>query len=75
MSKQSFDTAIQAAGFNDETTKISKVNLKAVMNEISDGIWGGVTPKRSLVEVYASNVGDDPDDVNNNLQRGSIKLH
>lgn len=41
MSKQSFEAAMANAGFNDSTTKISKVALKSVMNEISDGIWGG----------------------------------
>ena len=41
MSKSTFEAAMASAGFNDTTTKISKTNLKAVMNEISDGIWGG----------------------------------
>ena len=41
MSKSTFDVALDAAGFNDSSTKISKTKLKAVMNEISDGIWGG----------------------------------
>lgn len=44
------------------------------MNEIRDGIWGGATVKRSLVELYSSNIGDDPNDVNNNLQRGSHQI-
>ena len=42
MSKSSFEAAMVSAGFNDSTTKISKTKLKAVMNEISDGIWGGL---------------------------------
>ena len=42
MSKSSFDAALAAAGFNDETTKISKATLKNVMTEIRDGIWGGL---------------------------------
>ena len=41
MSKSTFEAAIAAAGFNSTSTKISKTKLKAVMNEISDGIWGG----------------------------------
>lgn len=41
MSKSTFEAAMASAGFNDSTTKISKTKLKAVMNEISDGIWGG----------------------------------
>ncbi len=41
MSKTTFEAAMASAGFNDETTKISKAALKNVMNEICDGIWGG----------------------------------
>ena len=48
MSKDSFEAAINAAGFNDSTTKISKMNLKRVMNEIRDGIWGGACKLQRL---------------------------
>ena len=41
MSKSTFEAAMANAGFNDSSTKISKTKLKAVMNELSDGIWGG----------------------------------
>lgn len=40
MSKTTYMAAMASAGFNDSSTKISKTKLKAVMNEISDGIWG-----------------------------------
>lgn len=43
MSKQTFDAAMAAAGFNDSVTKISKSTLKTIMSEIADGIWGGAT--------------------------------
>ena len=40
MSKQTFDAAIENAGFNSPDKKISNAALKTVMDEISDGIWG-----------------------------------
>ena len=52
MSKSTFEAAIAAAGFNSTSTKISKTKLKAVMNEISDGIWGTSIPKYGLIKVF-----------------------
>lgn len=59
MSKSTFEAAMASAGFNDSSTKISKTKLKAVMNEISDGIWGVSPDFYSKVEFADCTAADD----------------
>lgn len=39
MSKASFNEAMTRAGVNDQTTRISKENLKRVLSELANAIW------------------------------------
>lgn len=59
MSKQTFEAAMAGAGFNDSSTKISKTKLKAVMNEISDGIWGNTATIIGIVSLNGTIVMGD----------------
>lgn len=56
MSKQSFETALENAGFNNPEQKISKAGLLSVMNEISDGIWGGQSLKCSIHRMISEDI-------------------
>lgn len=39
MSKASFNKVMTRAGFDDQTTRISKGNLKSVLTELANAIW------------------------------------
>ena len=39
MSKASFNEAMTRAGFDDQTTRISKENLKKCLTELANAIW------------------------------------
>ena len=60
MSLTTFNSAMTTAGFDSSSTKISKANLKTILNEISNGIWGGTGTKIGLTKIYEN---QDPNEV------------